>query len=167
MDGSDVYYELVSVEMYSADGVYVPSSDAYETTATYVIRNMTQEEAQLYSLPMSFTRVTSSAVVPEALTPVCPDNLTVSAHTYNFSGDVTSDYEGTSEVDVDVCGKNAGDVKYVFSRAEITDESGFAVGSSRETTVYFSLSGLTETERSYFTLPESMSCKTTTVVEPQ
>ena len=166
MDGSDVYYELVSVEMYSADGVYVPSSDAYETTATYVIRNMTQEEAQLYSLPMSFTRVTSSAVVPEALTPVCPDNLTVSAHTYNFSGDVTSDYEGTSEVDVDVCGKNAGDVKYVFSRAEITDESGFAVGSSRETTVYFSLSGLTETERSYFTLPESMSCKTTTVVEP-
>ena len=166
MDGSDVYYELVSVEMYSADGVYVPSSDAYETTATYVIRNMTQEEAQLYSLPMSFTRVTSSAVVPEALTPVCPDNLTVSAHTYNFSGDVTSDYEGTSEVEIDVCGKNSGDVKYVFSRAEITDESGFAVGNSRETTVYFSLSGLTDIERSYFTLPESMSCKTTTVVEP-
>ncbi len=166
MDGSDVYYELVSVEMYSADGVYVPSEDAYETTATYVLRNMTQDEANLYSLPVSFTRTTSAAVVPDAVTPVCPSNLTVNAHTYNFSGDVTADYSGASEVDIDVCGKNAGDVKYVFSRAEITDESGFAVGSSRETTVYFSLSGLTEVERSYFTLPESMSCQTTTVVEP-
>ncbi len=166
MDGSDVYYELVSVEMYSADGVYVPSEVAYETTATYVLRNMTQDEADLYSLPISFTRTTSAAVVPDAVTPVCPSNLTVNEHTYNFSGDVTADYSGASEVDIDVCGKNAGDVKYVFSRAEITDESGFAVGSSRETTVYFSLSGLTEVERSYFTLPESMSCQTTTVVEP-
>lgn len=166
-DGVDVFYSLESVEMVSESGEFTPSVSLYKTVATYVLNNMSADQAKLYSLPVEFTRETYTEVKPAYVTIDCPSDLDATiSHVYNGGFDITADYNGASTIDVSVCSKPNGAVSYSLSSITLDEAEGSSVGDDKVAYAKFVINGLSEKERGFYSLSEVITCPTKAEVTP-
>lgn len=166
-EGVDVFYSLKSVEMVSESGEFTPNVSLYKTVVTYVLNNMSGEQANLYSLPVEFSRETYTEVKPASLTIDCPSDLDATiSHVYDGGLDITADYNGASTIDVNVCCKPNGAVYYSLSSVTLDEVGGASVGTGKVAQAKFVINGLTTQERDYYTLAEVVTCPTEAEVTP-
>lgn len=166
-EGVDVFYSLESAIMVSDYAEFTPSVTPYKTVVSYVLNNISEDDASLFGLPYRFTRETYTEVKPTSVTVNCPADLNKSfSHVYNGGLDVTSDYNGETSIAVDVCSKQDVGALYSLSEIIIDDAEGPHVAEGKQAHAIFTLSGLSDQERNYYTLSNEISCPAFVDVTP-